>query len=339
MSVASITTRAEFEAQWQAYVKAGDIAFDVDGFEYIGHCRHRFSDAFFWRVQLRPGLSVEYYDNAYQETLNLQVHHTESEPITAKFYLSGHHQVLTPGWSGLEDYQEQSGQHYLFYLPNLDEIECNAANQRLQLLKVCYEPDFLRSFGSPLESLPDPLQQVLEHGVQAHFYQALGTLTLQMRQCLQQILECPYTGLIKRIYLESRVLELLSLQLMQWPDATHPAPAPKVLRKDDIDRLHQAKSILLRQAHQPPSIAELARQVGLNEFKLKLGFQQVFNTTVFGCLRSHRMMQAKQFLADEEMSVAGVAQAVGYTSQSRFCDAFKRTFGLTPRDYRRHLRG
>ncbi|HEY9763907.1 MAG TPA: AraC family transcriptional regulator [Trichocoleus sp.] len=339
MSVASITTRAEFEAQWQASMQTDDVAFNVDGFEYIGRCQHRFSHDFFWRIQLRPGLSVEYCDDAYQETLNLQVHHTDTEPITAKFYLAGHHRVLTPGWSGLEDYQEHSGQHYLFYLPNLDEIECNAANQRLQLLRVCYDPSFLRSFGAPLESLPEPLQQVLEQGNQTRFYQPLGALTPQMRQCLQQIVHCPYSGVIKRMYLESRVLELLSLQLLQWPKATPSAPDSKVLRKDDVERLHQAKSLLLRQADQPPSIAELARQVGLNEYKLKLGFQQVFGTTVFGCLRSHRMMQAKQFLADDEMSVAGVAQAVGYTSQSRFCDAFKRAFGVTPRDYRRYLRG
>ncbi|HEY9737857.1 MAG TPA: AraC family transcriptional regulator [Trichocoleus sp.] len=338
MPAVAVTSRAEFEAEWQASIKPHEVAFDVDGFEYIGRCRHRFSHAFFWRIQLRPGLWVEYYDNAYQETLNLQVHHTEAEPITAKFYLSGHHRVLTPGWGDLEDYQEQSGQHYLFYLPNLDEIECNAARQRLQLLKICYSPDFLRSFGVPTESLPNALQQVLEQGSQARFYQALGALTPQMRQCLQQILNCSYSGLVKRMYLESRVLELLSLQLVQWPSETPSDPNPKVLRRDDVERLHQAKSILL-QAHQPPSIAELARQVGLNEYKLKLGFQQVFGTTVFGCLRSHRMMQAKQFLADEAMSVAGVAQAVGYTSQSRFCDAFKRTYGLTPRDYRRSLRG
>ncbi|HEY9736913.1 MAG TPA: hypothetical protein V6D06_11540, partial [Trichocoleus sp.] len=209
MPVTAITTQAEFEAQWQACVQAEEVAFDVDGFEYIGRCQHRFGSDFSWRMQLRPGLSVEYCNSTCQETLNLQVHHTEHEAITAKFYLSGRHRVLTPGLLELEDYQEQAGQHYLFYLPNLDEIECYPANQQLQFVRVCYDPAFLRSFAEPLEALPEALRQVLEQGTPARFYQPLGALTLQMGQCLRQVLGCPYSGAIKRLYLESKILELL----------------------------------------------------------------------------------------------------------------------------------
>ena len=63
-----------------------------------------------------------------------------------------------------------------------------------------------------------------------------------------------------------------------------------------VCRIHQAKDILIRQIDNPPSLLSLARQVGINDFKLKQGFRQVFGTTVFGYLHSHRMERAAQLL-------------------------------------------
>ncbi|MBW4567884.1 MAG: AraC family transcriptional regulator [Tolypothrix carrinoi HA7290-LM1] len=98
-----------------------------------------------------------------------------------------------------------------------------------------------------------------------------------------------------------------------------------------------SKDILIHNLNSPPSLLDLARQVGLNDRKLKEGFLLVFGTTVFGYLQTHRMLQGKQLLAERSLSVAGVAHAVGYTSPSRFCDAFKRQFGITPKAYQIRL--
>ena len=41
------------------------------------------------------------------------------------------------------------------------------------------------------------------------------------------------------------------------------------------------------------------------------------------------------FGRETERSVADIAQAVGYDSPSRFSAAFKETYGVLPREYRR----
>lgn len=106
-------------------------------------------------------------------------------------------------------------------------------------------------------------------------YLHLGTTSLVMQQVLQQILHCPYQGITRQMYLEGKVLELLALQLEQ-AIANHQAPSQlQSLRPDDIDRIYQAKEILIQNLDNPPSLMTLARQVGLNDFKLKLGFRQV----------------------------------------------------------------
>jgi AraC family transcriptional activator of pyochelin receptor len=167
------------------------------------------------------------------------------------------------------------------------------------------------------------------------FHQTLNQSTPAMQQALQQILNCSYQGAFKRMYLESKVLELLVLQFARLLGKQKASSLIATFHSTDIERLHLAKTILQRELQYPPTLLDLARQVGLNDFKLKQGFRHLFGTTVFGYLQTCRMEQAQQLLSDRSLSIAEVAQRVGYTSPSSFCHAFKRHVGMIPRDYRR----
>jgi AraC-like DNA-binding protein len=85
----------------------------------------------------------------------------------------------------------------------------------------------------------------------------------------------------------------------------------------------------------PPTLIELARLARINDCKLKLGFRQVFGTTVFGYLHDCRMEQSRQLLEAGEMSVAEVTCALGYANRSHFAIAFRKKFGMNPSTYRR----
>jgi AraC-like DNA-binding protein len=80
----------------------------------------------------------------------------------------------------------------------------------------------------------------------------------------------------------------------------------------------------------PPGLPELARSVGLNEFKLKVGFRVLFGASVFGYLRTQRMDRARRLLAHRELSVTEVAAHVGYQNPSKFAAAFRKHFGFPP---------
>ena len=92
-----------------------------------------------------------------------------------------------------------------------------------------------------------------------------------------------------------------------------------------------ARDILIRNLDDPPSLLSLAKQTGINSFKLKQGFRQVFNTTVFGYLYAYRMEEARRLLGLGELSVTQVAQTVGYSHPGKFAAAFKKKFGITPK--------
>ncbi len=158
-------------------------------------------------------------------------------------------------------------------------------------------------------------------------------ITTSMKFVLQQMLDCPFRENIKQVYLESKSMEMLVLALDQMHDSknTHSIK----LHSDDIDRIHEARRILLEEMENPPSLVKLAQRAGLNDRKLKEGFKQVFGTTVFGYLHEQRLQEAKRLLQETNLSIAEVAYAVGFANRGYFAAAFRKQFGENPKEYRK----
>jgi AraC family transcriptional activator of pyochelin receptor len=191
------------------------------------------------------------------------------------------------------------------------------------------DPSLLSTLmGDAVETLPPALAQVLGNHRPAAPDAPVG-LTPAMDAALAQILRCPYRGVTRMLYLEAKSLELISLFIDACQDL--PALSP-VLNQGDRERVHHAQKLLRDQLQDPPSLVGLARQVGLNDRKLKEGFRDIFGTTVFGYLTQQRLEQASVLLA-QQMSIAAVSAAVGYASPTAFSGAFRRRFGVSPKAY------
>lgn len=209
------------------------------------------------------------------------------------------------------------------------------AQQRTVEVDFHLEPSLLGQWmtGNP-DDLPSGFSHLRRSSDQTYYTQA-STTTTAMHMAVQQILQCPFQGLTKRMYLEGKVWELIALQLAQNREIACPNKGSKPLHPEDIERIHYAKELLASRLNNPPSLIELARLVGINDCKLKAGFRQVFGTTVFGYLQSCRMEQSRQLLEAGEMSVSEAAQAVGYANRSHFAIAFRKKFGVNPSTYRK----
>ena len=90
------------------------------------------------------------------------------------------------------------------------------------------------------------------------------------------------------MYLESKVWELMALQLAQITEDSDQVRKYSI-KLGDRERLYQARKIISDRLNNPPCLKDLAKQVGLNECTLKRGFRQLFGTTVFGYLYQQRM--------------------------------------------------
>ncbi len=157
--------------------------------------------------------------------------------------------------------------------------------------------------------------------------------SLNISECLNEIKTSNHEGLIRRIFLESKSLDLIWMQIKQYKDDQNPQSKKQILRKSDIELIRKAKSILLNDLKNPPDIRKLAQLTGTNENKLKKGFKKLYDKSIGGVLRDERLMHAKMLLIDENKSIKEIADAVGYSSKSSFSKRFKLKFGVVPSEF------
>jgi AraC-like DNA-binding protein len=101
--------------------------------------------------------------------------------------------------------------------------------------------------------------------------------------------------------------------------------------------LEKAQAILTEQFAQPPSLKELVRAVGLNEFKLKKGFRELFGHSVYQYALGIRMEHARHWVAETDLSITEIGRRCGYTNISHFTGLYKRHTGYSPLQHRNAL--
>jgi AraC-like DNA-binding protein len=286
-------------------------------------------------IPLHPGLelTIENYHPKKNFVADVEV---EPPPIGFAFCLSG--KILGSVRGRKDDVIISSGQSGTWFSTCSQSTIEYRAEQPIRYVAIRIEPSLFSSLiQNQFEQIPADFGYIVNGCNQIH-YSRIMYMSSSMYMTIHQILNCPYHGKIKQIYLENKALELISHQLAHLLSVDRQVQAPMVLRPDDIERIHEARNILVRNMENPPFLQELAKQVGINGTKLKRGFRQVFGTSVFGYLRSYRMEKARQLLADGKMSVTEVVFAIGYSSPSHFSRAFAKRFGLNPGAYLRETR-
>ncbi len=151
-----------------------------------------------------------------------------------------------------------------------------------------------------------------------------------MVNIIRDIHNAPYSGQLKKLYIESKILELMVMQIGTFTQEE----TTTSLKTRDKDLIREVKRYIEENPGSAKTIVELARMVGINQNKLKQGFKELFNNTVFGFITDVRMEKAKHLLLEKEMFVNEVADLVGYKYPQHFTAAFKRKYGFLPGDLR-----
>jgi transcriptional regulator GlxA family with amidase domain len=84
----------------------------------------------------------------------------------------------------------------------------------------------------------------------------------------------------------------------------------------------------------PLRLADLAGRVGLGVSRLEHLFKTHTKLSIREFVREKRLLEAAQLLASTDERVSQIGYAVGFRDMSNFDHAFKRRFGMSPREYR-----
>ena len=312
------------------------FTFEISGIDTLITFPHKFAPSGSLLIsQMRPGIRVQINNIKPLEKIAIGTRFFGYDPFEFNFYLDGYSRGI------ISNNVYRTNRHIMFELPAGQSLMMFGgadssgvwefwAERYLQAVEIHVESSLIQGLmESNSQVLPSDLAEIIKGDVEQTFWH-VGIITPAMQMALHQLIGCPYQGMMKQMYLEGKALELVVLKLAQLKDTALQAKIGTVLKNDDIERIHYAREILVKNVDNPPSLLELARLAGINDYKLKMGFRQVFNTTVFGYLRSYRMEKARQLLIEQNIKVSEVAGIVGYNSISRFNSAFKRQFGVTP---------
>ncbi|AFY32800.1 AraC family transcriptional regulator [Calothrix sp. PCC 7507] len=272
-------------------------------------------------VQVHPNIWLAMMDYQYHDDVVIQIPEWE-HPLQFGVLLSG---------STIDEYGGKVGEGYTCISGS--GIQRQTSFKIPQTWRVGVDihmsPDVLRTF---FPTTDDEILPQLRFLAQGDDWQSLiyPEITPAIQGVVSQMINCPYHGITKRMYLQAKVLELMTLQLT--PILSHQGglqPSPK-LKPGTIASIHHAREILHSHLENPPLLVELAQMVGISDRTLRRGFQELFGTTVFGYLTDKRMESAEQLLRQGNITVGEVAHQVGYSEQGRFASVFKRRFGIMP---------
>lgn len=231
------------------------------------------------------------------------------------------------------DYHLIGGHNNILYSKDFD-ITVENRTLTLETFGIQFPKDaFLRFTQNASDGLKRFADR-LEAGTPAILSEQWGAVDPGIQQVVYQIVNNPYKGDLEAIFLLSKSVELLVLcaescrLTVEKKEAFITSPADK-------EKILAVRDLINEKLDCPPNLSTISRTVGLNEYKLKRGFRQVFNTTVFGYLSEQRLLLARDYLLDTRRTAAEIGYQLGYSTPQHFNNAFKKRFGSTPDSIRK----
>jgi len=258
-----------------------------------------------------------------------------NSPDWLKFYfrIEGRNTIV---FDGVGEYCADGPRCMVITQPTgLEKADFLGAEGRNSWVTVFLSPDYVvNKLGIDPDGLPGHLARFLKTGISDLYCQSLP-LSWEMKTIITELMENRYQGAIRRVHSEAKALELICIMLQnisrEFFEGGKSSSAPYILA-----RLEEAREILTQSYGNPPTLAALGRQVGVNRSRLAQDFKTHFGMTVYDYVTNIRMKQASEMLRNSRLSIGYVAEAVGYTYPRNFSQAFRRHFGVSPRTARKH---
>ncbi|MEM6346176.1 MAG: helix-turn-helix transcriptional regulator [Bacteroidota bacterium] len=154
---------------------------------------------------------------------------------------------------------------------------------------------------------------------------------------LSQLLNGAHIPSNEMLYFQAKSLEILSFYFHQ-SEEDEGERCPFLLDENKVSKIRMAKQIIQDRMLDPPTLKGLAKEIGLNEYQLKVGFKNIYGKSVYQHLGEYKMQVARRLLDQQNLRVNEVSDQIGYSNPSHFIVAFKRQFGVTPKKYLMSLR-
>lgn len=221
-----------------------------------------------------------------------------------------------------------------FFLPDGQEANFSVGPSGKAVRSIslwCSRPMFAEFVGPDVSGLQPDVCQILHGTAPAEVYCPVH-LSPTMERLVLDILDAPENVVMKRLFLQSKAFSLVYEMIADM--RREKSGAQPGLNTRQTASVIKAYELLQEDYVAPPSLEQLARQVGLNRTSLVQAFKLQFGLTIGEYCLELKMQQAWHRLVKTDEAISDIAYSLGYEHTANFSTAVKRCFSLTPREIR-----
>jgi len=107
-------------------------------------------------------------------------------------------------------------------------------------------------------------------------------------------------------------------------------------RPSDVELIQNVYEYILNNLEEPlPTLQQLSKIFGTNEFRLKDGFRHFFNTSIYQFYNEERLKRAHLLIIQTSLPLKSIAFMSGFNDYTNFSKAFKKRYSYSPSDLKR----
>lgn len=282
-------------------------------------------------TRLRPGLSVHTSDTVALQNMTTSI---EQPPgITVFVFLSGQVDASIGNMQldvGRADGDPVRGVMISRARPDR-LVRYTRKGDRIRKVIVTASPDWIEECGFDNDGERETIHCFRDTHLSRFTWDASPALV----SIAEQMLNPPLNGIYPaNLYLESRALDMVGQAFAAFIGKTG-AAAGGHLSPFDLRRLQSIEDNLATGAPKGQTIEQIARDSGVSASTMQRLFRAAHGMTATEYLRRHSLVQVRQMLERESITITEASRLAGYASAANFSTAFKREFGITPRQARK----
>lgn len=200
--------------------------------------------------------------------------------------------------------------------------------ERHQFITVELAPEFLTRHLAGQEAALHPLIRAVLAGKRS--VTGVGPsvpLNAAQQQIVTSLRNPPVFAAAQGLWYQGKAAELMAQFFFQPAEAEFFCTRQHRIAKERTERVI---AVLQRDLANPPTLEQLAKEVGCSAFYLSRTFSQETGSTIPQYLQRLRMDRAAELLRSGKYNVTEAALEVGYSSFSHFSLAFRQTHGCCP---------
>jgi AraC-like DNA-binding protein len=160
-------------------------------------------------------------------------------------------------------------------------------------------------------------------------------ISLPHRTVLNELFEIKENDPLNNIKMITSIIQLVEKFLYSFLRQEQ-ANLPRTVKKNDLESMQHVEQILSSRLEGFPSLESLAHEVFMSTSKLKTLFKQIYGHTLYDYYNKSRLQRSRELLIAGHCSIKQAGSEIGFSNLSHFAKAFKKEFGILPRDLTRN---